>query len=93
MQASNIQGRSPMRFLESTDLVVVVKKSLVTDDARIPKMILEGKLPSLTFNFSEERFIAFAGLVCSIPTNTEPRDLALDMKVALNRINEIKICF
>ncbi|KAK6631306.1 hypothetical protein RUM44_005832 [Polyplax serrata] len=84
VQASNIQGRSPMRFLESTDLVVVVKKSLVTDDARIPKMILEGKLPSLTFNFSEERFIAFAGLVCSIPTNTEPRDLALDMKKGIS---------
>lgn len=79
VQASNIQGKSPLRFLESTDLVVTIKKSLVTDDPRIPKMICEGKLPSLAFNFSEERFIAFAALLCSIPTKTE--DLKPILKV------------
>lgn len=62
------EKKSQLRLLEPTDLSVILKKSLVTDDARIPKIIIEGKLPSLTLNVSEERFLALAGLLCSIPT-------------------------
>lgn len=71
IQASNLNETSPLHFLESTNLVITLKKSLVTDDPRIPKMIFEGQLPSLVFNCSEERFIAFAALLCSMPFKSE----------------------
>lgn len=65
------EQRSPLHILEPTDLTVVVKKSLITDDARIPKLIIKGQLPKLIFNVAEERFIALAELLSSIPTEAE----------------------
>ena len=84
MEASNISGKSPMRFLETSDLVFIIKKSLVTDDPTIPKIICEGQLPSLIFNFSEDRFVAFAELIFSIPMKKKEDEIPLKVKKKKN---------
>lgn len=57
---------TPLHLLQPTDLKVVVKKSLVTEDARIPKIKIEGILPSICVHVMEERVLALASLVFSM---------------------------
>jgi len=63
---------TPLHLLQPTNLNVIVKKSLVTDDARIPKMVIEGILPSVCVQVQEERVLALAALVFSMPQPQEP---------------------
>lgn len=57
---------TPLHLLQPTDLQVVIKKSLVTEDARIPKMVVEGVLPSICMHVSERRILALAALSASM---------------------------
>lgn len=68
---------TPLHLLEPTDLTVIIKKSLVTDDARIPKIVIEGTLPNITVNISEERLITLAGLVFSLPLAEQETNLTV----------------
>lgn len=74
--------QSPLRLLEPTNLTITIKKCLVTDDPRIPKAVIEGSLPSITINISEDRVICLAGLVCSIPTSLqEPETSVMNVSI------------
>ncbi|XP_074661340.1 intermembrane lipid transfer protein VPS13A-like [Tubulanus polymorphus] len=95
-QSARQQNNSPMHILRPMKLALNVHKSMIMNDARIPKMKVVGELPLLSLNMSDHRLQEIIKLGQSIPLPEPSPDFKetvvfesddLPAEVALTKIN------
>ncbi|KAJ4449971.1 hypothetical protein ANN_01378 [Periplaneta americana] len=82
---------TPMHLLQPTNLTIQLDKCLFTDDPRLPKLKINGSLPNVAVNITDDRLLTLLALFTSIPFPSDEEAQAQPLQESASRSSSMSM--